>query len=444
MNFRLPAPCKTATLILAVMSTAINSGIAQTTITKWPMGKSAAISLTYDDGSINQFRQAMPIMDSLGFPGTFFIVTGAIPGSKYPSAFIGRPVKEIIEETKTQATGMNNFFERASAAGHLGYKGTLKYHFEAGTLFEQGKLDEAYRKIDEAYARVRAGEFPAGKDTSGEAMESGLNTWEEFRRYAKRGHEFGSHTISHARLAVLDEVNMLYELEKSREDIRTQLGDHHTFSAEGPFGTENERVMETAFQHKLFPALRNRMPHEYLEELNRGSKKAPGVSDKEYVQWQRGPLSATPMDLMRSWIDTLMAHDNIWLTLVFHGVSGIGWQAKPAEDLASFFRYIKQHEQHLWVATFGDATRYMRERMASTVSSQQNTDRITVKLDNTLDKKMYYLPLTLKTYLPENWTSISIRQGKKGLKHVIDSDQQGRYILYEARANNGLIEIRKK
>lgn len=444
MNFRLPALCKAATFLLAIVSTITNTGIAQTTITKWPLGKSAAISMTYDDGSINQFREAMPIMDSLGFPGTFFIVTGAIPGSKYPSAFIGRPVKEIIEETRNSLTNRDNFFERASAVGHLGYRGTLKYHFEAGALFEQGKTIEAFKLMDEAYSKVRAGEFPAGKDTSNEAAESGLNTWADFRKYAAKGHEFGSHTISHARLAVLDEANMLYELEKSREDILSQLGTHHIFSAEGPFGTENERVMEIAFQHNLFSALRNRMPHEYLEELNRGSKKAPGASDKEYVQWQRGPLSATPMNLMHSWIDTLMKHDNIWLTLVFHGVSGIGWQAKPADELAGFFRYIKQHEKHLWVATFGDATRYMRERMASTVSSQQETDKIIVKLENNLDSKLYYLPLTLKTYLPENWTAISIRQGKKGLKHVIGKDQQGRYILYEASANRRQIEIRKK
>lgn len=95
------------------------------------------------------------------------------------------------------------------------------------------------------------------------------------------------------------------------------------------------------YAYELFPALRNRMPHSYLEELNRGNKTAPGSYDKEYVQWQRGPLSDTPMELMKSWVDTLLVHDNIWLTLVFHGVDDIGWQGIPYQELATYFEYIK-------------------------------------------------------------------------------------------------------
>jgi hypothetical protein len=34
-----------------------------------------------------------------------------------------------------------------------------------------------------------------------------------------------AHTVTHPRLAVLDEVNMIYELEKSKEEIRNKLGE---------------------------------------------------------------------------------------------------------------------------------------------------------------------------------------------------------------------------
>ena len=34
----------------------------QTEITKWQDGKTGAVSITYDDGSINQFRYALPLM----------------------------------------------------------------------------------------------------------------------------------------------------------------------------------------------------------------------------------------------------------------------------------------------------------------------------------------------------------------------------------------------
>src|SRR4051795_1571525 len=80
------------------------SQVGKTEIAKWQYGKNGAVSLTYDDGSINQFRFAVPIMDSFGFPATFFIITGEIPGSHFHGTFIGRPTKTIIAETASVPT----------------------------------------------------------------------------------------------------------------------------------------------------------------------------------------------------------------------------------------------------------------------------------------------------------------------------------------------------
>ena len=52
--------------------TAFGQNIGHTSITKWPDGKRGAMSITYDDGSINQFRIAVPIMD---YAILFFVCT---------------------------------------------------------------------------------------------------------------------------------------------------------------------------------------------------------------------------------------------------------------------------------------------------------------------------------------------------------------------------------
>src|SRR5215468_4156880 len=130
----------------------------KTEITKWQYGKSGAVSLTYDDGSINQFHVAVPIMDSFGFPATFFIITGNIGGSRYHGTFVGRPTKAILRETATIPTNKDNFFERASAIGFLGYEGTIDYHTHAGELYDEAKnAAQAYRVLDEGYEKVRNG-----------------------------------------------------------------------------------------------------------------------------------------------------------------------------------------------------------------------------------------------------------------------------------------------
>src|SRR5688572_31200359 len=131
---------KFSLIITLVIVLIASEGYAQktgTVIEKWKGGKNAAISLTYDDGSINQFTQALPIMNRLSIPATFFIITGQIPGSQYQGKFIGRPVEQIIAETATIPTNKDNFFERASAIGFLGYEGTLEYHTRAGGIYDE-------------------------------------------------------------------------------------------------------------------------------------------------------------------------------------------------------------------------------------------------------------------------------------------------------------------
>ena len=408
----------------------------QTEITNWKDGKNGAISITYDDASINQFRKALPIMDTLNIKATFYINTAHILDNEIPPRFIGRSIEEIIGETATISTDQSNLFERASALRFIGIRGAVEYHNNAGTLYENEKYDEAFKVIDDAYAEVRK---QRSKPRAWPKPAGDMITWAEIKQFASNGHEFGSHTISHPRLAVLDEPNMLYELEKCKEEIGNQLGADHTFSAECPFGTENERVMEYAYQ--VHPALRNRMPEKFLEEINRWNDMTPGMSSKPYVQWQRGPLSKTPVPLMKSWVDTLVVRDNVWLVLTFHGVDGIGWEAKPHEELQEYFTYMKKHEDNLWIAPFRDVTKYMRERMAAKVNVTENDDEIVVTLEHSLDNGLYDYPLTLKTYVPEAWTEVTVKQGDDEGQVSPATDEVGKYILYDAIPNSGDVMI---
>ncbi|MDN3687773.1 polysaccharide deacetylase family protein [Cyclobacterium jeungdonense] len=401
--------------------------IGVTNVTKWKDDKKTAISITYDDGTINQFTVAKPIMDKFQMPGTFYIITGKIDGSQ-KGKFIGRPKEEIIEETKFTETNESNFFERASLIGFTGTTEGPDYHSRVGSLFEAGKIEEAYKLLDEGYSKIRTGEIKTLENEIFHHNSVDTTTWQDLKKYASEGHEIASHTVTHPRLAVLDEKNMVYELKQSKQDIEKFLGEKYTFSAECPYGTENERVMEYA--HEIYPSLRNRMPEPYLEELNRSSNINPGESKKEYVQWQRGPLTNIGLDKMKEWVDTCVSHDNIWLVLVFHGVNGIGWEPRTGKELEDYFEYINDRREQIWVATFADVTKYIRERESAKIESVVNGKSIKVTLSSNLDPNVYDVPITLKTYVPKNWKSVSINKDR-----VIDevkSDSLGNYITYSA------------
>jgi peptidoglycan/xylan/chitin deacetylase (PgdA/CDA1 family) len=415
--------------------------IGHTVIAPWPHGRSGAVSVTYDDASINQFRVAAPLMTERRLPGTFFVLTGAVRGSTYPPRFIGRPPADILRESAAVPTGAGNFRERIAAAPFLGFSGLIGLRTSAAPATPQ-----TFARVDDAYRRARAGEWPPLPSNASIFMDNGgiviqepprpdveHATWEDIRRHAAAGHEIGSHTITHPRLDALDEPNIRYELEQSRVEIMEQLGERHTFSAEAPFGIEDERVMEIAYG--IYPALRNRMPHEWLDELNRSSQRDPLVSTRPYVQWQRGILTRTTSAQMQSWIDTTRASGRTWLVVVIHGVEGIGWESVTRASLATFFDALAASQDRLWVATFQDVTKYLRERMNAAVTSSGSNGTIRVTLTHGLDRSLYDLPLTLRTRVPGTWSRVRVEQGTTVMSIPVTHDTDGALVTYQAHPN---------
>ena len=404
-----------------------------TTVTEWQNGKNGAISITYDDASRHQFTRALPLMQRLKLPATFFVITGPISGSQFHGKFVGRPVEDIIRESVTVPTDSSNFLERCSAAGYLGYEGTIPYHTRAGGLYSSGKKQQAYHLMDSLYAKVRHGDFKPGYEPCPEYKEAIGSSWEDFQKDAAQGYEIASHSITHATMPGLDEANIRYELEKSKEEIRKHLGEKYTFSAEVPYGYEDERVMQIAY--RIYPALRNRMPESFLKEIDRASHAMPHPAGRDYVQWQRGPLHNTPLSLMKSWVDTAAANKDTWLVLVFHGIDSLGWEWTPIPKLEEYFRYIVGKEDQVWVATFGDVTRYMREREHAKVNLSMKNGAIRVSVGCTLDSGMYDLPLTLKTYVPAAWATVTVTKGAEKERAVMHHDAGGAYVLYQLKPN---------
>lgn len=433
MNAVIKSLVVTVICLQAILSKA--QTVAGTTeITKWQYGKNGAVSLTYDDGSINQFKHALPIMERLRIPATFFVITGGIPGSKYHGKFIGRPVKTIIKESAAIPTNEKNFLERCSAGGYLGYKGTIAYVTNAASLYDNPKRKvQAFKVMDTLYQKVRAGEFKPGYQPCDEVLQEDGLTWEDLRNYASRGFEIASHSITHASMPGLDSANIAYELEKSKEEIKDKMGVRYTFSAEVPYGYENERVMKIAY--KVYPALRNRMPESWLKEIDRASKQTPGKTNKDYVQWQRGATTKTPLPLMKNWVDTAVERKDTWLVLVFHGVDNLGYEALPHSLLDTYFQYIKNRQDRVWIATFGEVTKYMREKENAKVEHSQKEGKISVMLSHSLDKAAYDLPLTLKTYVSPEWKRVWVWQGKRMQRIDAATDEKGSYVMYQVYPN---------
>ena len=426
----------------------------RTEITKWQDGKLAAVSITFDDSTINQFRIALPMLNERGLPATFFVITGEIPGSEYRPMFVGRPIMEIIRESAKVPTNRDNALERSSMLRYLGEVQRIEIVLKnfrpnsAGGLIEKGQFAEfdrvlaLLRESGETYAVGARPVVPVRSQEDGRppAIHPGGLTWDEFRQAGKQGHEIGNHLVSHAHTPGLDEANILYEAMKADEDIRAQMGPEHAFSIESSYGIHDPRVEKILVPR--FPLTRNWVTDEFMDSIMRGDDRDPATMKKEYVQWQRGPISKTSVGQMTGWVDKSLA-TGTWLVLVIHGVEGIGYQPIPAAHLRAYFDYMKANESRLWVATFRDAGKYARERMASNVTTRQSAEAIEVTVTHSLDPRLYNLSLTARTTVPAGWRSVQFTQGKTTRTLPIQQEGGRSYVQYHVTPNGPAARLQR-
>jgi len=127
--------------------------------------------------------------------------------------------------------------------------------------------------------------------------------------------------------------------------------------------------------------------------------------------------------------------------LVFHGVDGIGWKPKTGADLKNYFSYIKSRQQSVWVATFQDVAKYVRERQHGTVASYRDGEIISAVLRSDLTNVRYDLPLTLKTQVPDEWKTVEIQQGQKRQQVDVIGSNGTKYVLYQAVPNAEVVKL---
>lgn len=170
--------------------------------------------ITFDDGYLDNFTQAFPILRSHGVQGTFFL----------PTSFIGTlriPWWDAIA-----------FLIKASSCRKIRLRHPYALEID---LCEQG-IQATTRQIVRVYQSVRSspgfdsGEFLAalaescGVELPEPAPERLFLDWREAAEMLRSGMAIGSHTQSHEILAGLSDEEEEREIRGSREELRRRLG----------------------------------------------------------------------------------------------------------------------------------------------------------------------------------------------------------------------------
>ena len=174
------------------------------------MTRRCRVLLTFDDGYLDNYEIAYPILRSHGAQGVFFLATGMIGSCEFPwwdriaylvntarrrQFSLRYPAKLAIDIDKNGLAKSLNIILKS-------YKQPFNYDPArfVGELTEESKGDD-----------------PPG------TTRRFLN-WDEARKMSKSGMEIGSHTHSHSVLSRLEPERQREELFKSKAIILQQLG----------------------------------------------------------------------------------------------------------------------------------------------------------------------------------------------------------------------------
>jgi peptidoglycan/xylan/chitin deacetylase (PgdA/CDA1 family) len=176
-----------------------------------------AVSLTFDDGYLDNFTVALDILSKYGIKATFFIPVNQIEnqenywwdllyqiGTRNPGdlAALADEQKALPEEIISLIKEM-----------------TRKTDKERKSVFR-----ECVRLLNGTNA-VKRGQFIAElrRISIPKDQERLLLNWDEVREMSRQGHAIGSHTLSHRLLTQLDEVDARQEIVESKTALSRKI-----------------------------------------------------------------------------------------------------------------------------------------------------------------------------------------------------------------------------
>ena len=148
------------------------------------------------------------------------------------------------------------------------------------------------------------------------------------------------------------------------------MGEKHTFSIESAYGIHDERVRQILVAAVSADAELGRRSDDFMDGIMRGNSRDPGLVEARVraVAARTGDRHDARED---EGLGRHVARERHLARPGIHGIEGIGYQPLPTDKVRAYFDYIKALEGRLWVATFQDGAKYMRERMRSTVTTKQ-------------------------------------------------------------------------
>jgi peptidoglycan/xylan/chitin deacetylase (PgdA/CDA1 family) len=196
----------------------------------WPKLKEPAVVITFDDGYADNFLEALPILEVVGVPATFFVSTGNLGSDK---EFWWHRLESILLR---EGEFPSRFKLEDSLHGRIWDTASLpqRQALYASLSLLMRKIDGERREVWLDQLRSWAGAADEVKSLHRSMMEEELKCLA-----ASPWATIGAHTVTHCALSALSDEQQRDEIFSSRQTLQNLTGSPiTTFSY--PFGRKQE------------------------------------------------------------------------------------------------------------------------------------------------------------------------------------------------------------
>ena len=232
-----------------------------------------AVAVTFDDGFIDNYTHAYPVLRDRGIPACVFLSTGYV-GTGRPFWF-----EEVAHGLMTAP---------ARSIRLEGWDGALPQAGDSSTRRRDvGRVLSNLKRLPDDVRRTQVDELRRqanGHSATGSAYKAEAMTWSQVAEMSRSGIEFGSHGVSHAVLSRLSEEQLVRELGDSRRAIETATGAPVTAIAYPVGGADSidDRVLGAA------RAAGFRLGFTYLTGANRMARADRMLLSRQHVERYTG------------------------------------------------------------------------------------------------------------------------------------------------------------
>ena len=182
----------------------------------WNRKKGRYVLITFDDGYLDNYEWAFPILKAYNSPATFFLTTGFLDDRKVAW---WDEISWMVRSATQASLPENSWTDEAVSLNSDDCDQSIKSLL---TVFKKLSGDKT-----EAYLNFLAEKTGAGRCPQ-EIADQVWMTWDMVREMHQAGMDFGGHTVNHPILANHPEETQRFEIEQCKQRIETEIKDSIT------------------------------------------------------------------------------------------------------------------------------------------------------------------------------------------------------------------------